>query len=277
MASHSGRISNVSSVDSGFGGSIRRPVDPRYACNWTNDCRGNHELDDCEIRRRELRGKLGIYHSKSGGWKRFQSCQIGHYLPLDSNPTGHTIIHLLIYTIRNDQPWVLFATRWLKEKRNKFTESNRQLLLTFPTFYPSRRDEYPKAIALKALRTITDWPESLEQFRSRLRGFLFVDANVIYPLKLTNDQADNLTAKFSPNDVATSIHWFPLSTIDDNLPQQNDNLIPAPSNNELPQVKRIDRISVRLLEGGQHYKMWSVTASALFRIKHHVGFNEFLA
>ncbi|CAF1256593.1 unnamed protein product [Adineta steineri] len=64
MASSNTRRSSSSYSDSGISVSTAgTTVNQRYACYWTNQCQGHHELDQCQDRRNQLRGKLGIYYS----------------------------------------------------------------------------------------------------------------------------------------------------------------------------------------------------------------------
>ncbi|CAF1256571.1 unnamed protein product [Adineta steineri] len=182
------------------------------------------------------------------------------------------MINLLIYKIENNETLLLFASKLVKEPG----QHDRQLLLTFPSSNPCRRDEHQIQVAERALKTITNENEILSSLRSRLKRFLFVDARSIYPLYLTNEQADLLTEKFSPNEEVTSLHWFRLSTVLSQLPEWNNYLTREPIGKELAQVRHDDLSGIRLSEENEAGTLWSVTAFCLMCIRNHVGFEEFL-
>ncbi|CAF1187830.1 unnamed protein product [Adineta steineri] len=277
MASSNTRRSSSSYSDSGISVSTAgTTVNQRYACYWTNQCQGHHELDQCQDRRNQLRGKLGIYYSPVARYNRYVRDEINN-LSLEFNPTGCTMINLLIYKIEKNETWLLFVSKSVKEKRqHDRVEVTRQLLLTFPSSNPCRRDEHQIQVAERALKTITNENEILSSLRSRLKRFLFVDASSIYPLYLTNEQADILTEKFSPNDEVTSLHWFRLSTVLSQLPEWNNYLTREAIGKELAQVRHDDLSGIRLSEENEAGTLWSVTAFCLMCIRNHVGFEEFL-
>jgi hypothetical protein len=209
-------------------------------------------------------------------FKRFQYDEMND-LSLEYNPTGCTMVNLLIHKQENNEIWLLFVTKLLKEKNQDNDErTQRQSLLTFPSSYPCRKDEIPKQVAERALTTITDKNEITKNVRSHLKRFLFVDASVIYPLYLTNDQANLLTNHFSPNDEVLSLHWFPLSTVLNELPEWNDYLSKQEAGKHLAQVRHPNFAGIRLKKDNEDYTMWSVTVVCLMCIRNHVGFETFL-
>ncbi|CAF4896026.1 unnamed protein product [Rotaria sp. Silwood1] len=277
MESSNSRSSSVSRADSGIScNTTDTTVNPRYECRWTDNCRGQHELDDCPVRLRELRGKLGIYFSPNASFKHFSRDHMND-LSLESNPTGCTMIHLLIYKRKNNETWLLFVTKFAKEKRrdNEATP-NRQILLTLPSSNPCMKGEYHKNIAARALNSITNESEITTNLRPRLKRFLFVDANAIYPLYLTDEQADLLTTHFSPNEEVISLHWYPLSTVLSQLPNWDDYLSRQAEGRELAQVRHPDHTGIKLNTENNEHTMWSVTATCLMCIRNLVGFDAFL-
>lgn len=277
MASSNSRRSSCSNADSGIScQTTAETVNPRYACYWTDNCKGKHELDSCRIRPNELRGKLGIYYSPNSIYKRFSRDQINN-LPLGHNPTGCTMISLLIYKNENNETWLLFVTKLVKEKQPDDGERTvRQLLLALPSSNPRKKNEDLKNVAARALESITNTSEINKDLRSRLKRFLFVDANAIYPLYLNNEQANLLTTQFSSNEEVTSLHWHPLSTVLSKLPEWNDYLSRPAEENELAQIRHPTRVGIQLNNDDENSKIWSVTTSSLMCIRNHVGFEEFL-
>ncbi|UJR07332.1 hypothetical protein I4U23_011619 [Adineta vaga] len=74
-----------------------------------------------------------------------------NYKDLSTNPTGCTMVLLLIYKIENNTTWLLFVTKFLKEKRQKYEkESTRQSLLAFPSSNPCKKGEDHTEVALRA-------------------------------------------------------------------------------------------------------------------------------
>lgn len=199
MASNDSRRSSISAADSGISCTTNATtVNPLYECNWSDECQGRHELDDCRKRKNELRGKLGIYYSPNAMFKRFQYDEMNN-LSLEHNPTGCTMVNLLIFKKENDEISLLFVMKLLKQKRHDHDEETiRQPLLALPSSNPRTKNEIPKQVAARALNIITNENEITADVRSRLKRFLFVDASTIYPLYLTNDQADLLTNHFLP-------------------------------------------------------------------------------
>ena len=271
------RRSSVSNTDSGICcDTTATGVNPRYKCYWSDKCNGQHELDDCRTRSSELRGKLGIYYSPNAIYKRFLRDTINE-LSLEHNPTGCTMVHLLIYKRNDNETWLLLATKSLKEKPRESTrQTSRQLLLTFPSSYPRVKGEIQKDVAARALKTITDNNEIARNLRSRLKRFLFVDANVIYPLYFTDEHTTVLTSHFSPDDEIHSLHWFPLSTVLSELPEWNNYLARQETATELAQIRHHDHIGIKLNKDNDQYILWSVAATCLMCIRNHVGFDEFL-
>jgi len=198
-------------------------------------------------------------------------------LSLEHNPTGSTMINLLIYKKEDNEPWLLFVTKLVKEKRQDNVEGfNRQLLLTLPSSNPRKKNEVIRQVAVRALESITDENEITKDLSSHLKHFLFVDASVIYPLYLTSDQAKLLTEHFSPNEEVITLHWFPLSTVLSQLPEWNDYLSRQAEGNELAQIRHPNHTGIKLNKENEEYTMWSVTATGLMCIRNHVGFEKFL-
>lgn len=276
MASNNSRRSSFSNSDSGIScNTTAEVVDPRYACHWTDTCQGQHELNRCPIRQNELRGKLGIYYSPNGIYKRFSRDQINN-APLENNPTGCTMINLLIYKNENNQPWLLFVTKLVKQKHPDNREVTRQFLLTLPSSHPHKKNEDPKNVAARALESITNNNEIHRDLRSRLQRFFFLDASAIYSLYLTNEQANLLTDQFSSNEDVTALHWFPLSTVLNQLPSWDDYISKQAEGNELAQIRHPIHAGIRLNDDDENSTLWSVTATYLMCIENHVGFKEFL-
>ncbi|CAF1223397.1 unnamed protein product [Adineta ricciae] len=144
----------ASSTSSGYRSqSSSIAVNPHYSCYWLDSCCGQHELTTCSRRREELHGKLGIYYSPNGIYKRFARDGLSR-VDLSHNPTGCTRVHLLIYRIRsNGKKEVLFG---LSHRRNTSDEATRHPLLSFPYSEPRKRDEYGKPIAHRAFQSISD-------------------------------------------------------------------------------------------------------------------------
>ena len=286
MASINSRRDDSSSIfsDSGFNsfGSSRsvsttNTVNLRYACYWLDDCRGFHEVDHCPAREKDLRGKLGIYYSPNAMYNRY-SVDKQNNVSLKSNPTGRTMINLLIYRKRDDQVQVLFVTKLLIEKNRKDqADKNRQLVLALPSSNPQKKEERPEIVATRALETITDRKELLEKLRPHLKRFLFVDASVVYPLFLTEERANLLTEHFTPNEEVHSLHWFPLEYVLSELPVCIDYLKQPAQGDELAQVRHsIATASVKLQDGSTEYNVWSVLVFYLLCIREHVQFHTFL-
>jgi hypothetical protein len=273
MASSNSRRSSISNTDSGIScTTTTKTINPRYICEWVDTCRNpKHELDDCRVRKEELRGKLGIYYSENAAYKEFDYDGING-VSLKANPTGCTMIHLLIYKKENDEMYLLFATKSVMEK------SKREPLLTFPSSYPYKKNEAKIDVAARALKTLTNENEIIKNIQSNLKRFIFIDANVIYPLYLTNEHAKLLTDHFVSNDEVSSIQWFRFSTVHKQLPPWDDYLDSrqAGNNGELLQIKPSNHIGTQLKEGDKELTLWSVTAMCLKCIRNHVGFEIFL-
>ncbi|CAF3246543.1 unnamed protein product [Rotaria sp. Silwood2] len=277
MASSNSRTSSVSCTDSGIScNTTATTVNPRYECYWTNNCCGRHELNDCLVRLRELRGKLGIYYSSNAMFKRFTRDQMNN-LSLESNPTGCTMVHLLIYKKENNETWLLFVTKLVREKHQENEiGTSRQLLLTFPSSNPCKKNEFQKDVAARALNSITNESEITKNLRPRLKRFLFVDANAIYPLYLSNEHADLLTTRFSSSEEVISLHWYPLSTVLSQLPEWDDYLSRPAAGAELAQVRHPGHAGIKLNTENDEHTMWSVIATCLMCIRNHVGLDTFL-
>ncbi|CAF0767963.1 unnamed protein product [Didymodactylos carnosus] len=242
------------------------PPNPRYACYWLDSCRGDHELNQCTHWRNELRGKLGIYYSPSGIYKRFSEDRISG-VKLQFNPTGCTTVHLLVF---NDNRDILFGMKWCHEKHDD--DDDRRLLLTFPSAKPRKQGEYGLPIAQRAFQWLSEDNKLSEGLKKR---FLYQHANVIYPCHLTNDQATSLTKTFTTNEELLSLHWFPLTKVLENLPVWNNYLLSKEKPNELAQIDGIQPMEVKL---GEECRLWSVITRSLMCIREHVpgGFEEFL-
>ncbi|CAF0896033.1 unnamed protein product [Adineta steineri] len=277
MASNNIRRSNSSYSASDISASTAGiTVNPRYACEWDDTCQRQHEFDDCPYRPDELGGKLGIYYSPNASYKQYVRDEINNRL-LQFNPTGCTMVHLLIYKIENDKPWLLFVSKSVREKRQHNREEvNRQLLLTFPSTNPRKKYEDQKEVAGRALETVTNENKIVLDLPSDLKRFLFVNANSIYPLCLTNEQADLLTKNFSPNEEVASLHWFRLSTVLHQLPAWKNYLFKQSTETELAQVQEAKHRGIRLCEGSEECTLRSLTAICLMCIRNYVGFKDFL-
>lgn len=272
------RRSSISNADSGISSTnSTRNIHSRYACYWVeNQCKGNHELDLCPVRRQQLSGKLGIYYSSNGIFRRFMVDEINRK-SLRYNPTGCTMVNLLIYKHENDQIYLLFAMKNLLDKSQESNgHTERRLLLGLPTSYPCRKDEMQKQVAVKALETITNVNEITANARGKLRSFLFVNAAAIYPLQLSVDQAKLLTDRFSPNEDVTSLHWLSLSTVVHQLPTMNNYLSRREEGNELAQTHDVSFPNITFNHGNEQLTMWSVLVQYLVYARHHVGFETFL-
>jgi hypothetical protein len=186
-----------SEASSGYSSQPGSAVKPHYACYWLDSCGGSHELDQCEYWNDELRGQLCLYYSPLGNPTYFD---VEWHPKLKHNPTGCTKVHALIYTIRSqDQTEILFGL------------SHQHHELVFPSSKPRRRGEPHMEVARRALDWITGETAIIEKgLKSR---FLFCDANIIYPVYLTNEQADRLTNTFIPSEQILSLHWFSLETV----------------------------------------------------------------
>ena len=242
---------------------------PRYACYWLDSCRGQHELDQCSHWRRELHGKLGIYYSPNGIYKRFSYDNLSH-ADLTNNPTGCTTVHLLIYTVRpQGEKEILFG---LSNRKNDDQEANRRPLLSFPSSKPRKRGEYGMPVAHRAFEWVSDRSDISKQgLKSR---FLYQHANVIYPLYVTNEQADILTQNFIANEEILSLHWFPLTAVLKCLPEWPKFLTKEATTNELAQRDHFKPIPIHL----DQYELWLAAATCLMCIREYVpgAFETFL-
>jgi hypothetical protein len=123
------------------------------------------------------------------------------------------------------------------------------------------------------LTTDTDFAnQCLEQGLNN--RFLFQNANVIYPLHLTNEQASELTQNFRRNEEFQSLHWIPLSKILSQLPRWPNYIVQEETHNELAQIRHIRPTGIKVEE----HELWHVTAMCLMCIREHVpgGFDTFL-
>lgn len=272
MASSNSRSSSVSNADSGITSiSSSTTVNALYACYWLPSCGGRHEINKCAVQKRDLRGKLGIYYSSDGKYQEFERDQISH-VDLRSNKKGCTMVNLLIYKRQNDELWLLFA----RKPKEIETEGEDKKFLAFPSSKPFKKNGCQKDVAARALESITNVPAIRRNIQNRLQRFLFVDASVIYPLYLTNEDADALVNEFSPNEEVVSIHWFPLSMVSGRLPQWDDYLREPAEGNELAQIRRIKTETVTLTDGDNEYKVWGVATLYLMCIRNDPGFDTFL-
>jgi hypothetical protein len=259
----------ASTASSGYSSQFSAATNPRYACYWLDSCRGQHELNQCSHWRDELRGKLGIYYSPNNIYKRFSHDHLSN-VNLTNNPTGCTTVHLLIYTIRSQgETEILFG---LSNRKDAHIEDNRRPLLSFPVSKPRERGEYGIPIARRAFEWVTDQTDISQQ--GLKKRFLYQHANVIYPLYVTNEQANTLTQNFIANEELMSLHWFPLTAVLERLPEWENFLTREATETELAQHKHFDPIGIELGE----YQIWSVAATCLMCIREHVpgGFETFL-
>ncbi|CAF1256623.1 unnamed protein product [Adineta steineri] len=276
MASGNTQTSGSSCSDGGVSISTAgTTVNQRYACEWIDTCQRKHELDECGHRRNQLQGKLGIYYSPVAAFNQYVRDEINN-LSLEFNPIGCKLIHLLIYKIENNETWLLFVSQLFKKKGQQGQIGNEQLLLAFPSLNPCRRDEMLTEVAERALRTITNENEIVLNVQSHIKRFLFVNANIIYPLYLTNEQANILTEKFSPDDEIKSLHWFRLSTVLDQLPEWNNYVTRQSNGKELALVRQDGHTGIRLIKESEKLTLRPATALCLLSIRNHVGFEEFL-
>lgn len=244
-------------------------VNPHFACYWLETCRGKHQTRQCSHWSIELRGKLGIYYSPSGLFKRFSRDKLSG-VNLENNVTGCTSVNLLIYTNRtNGEIEILFG---LIDRRVKEGENVWRPLLSFPSSKPNRRNECGRPIAERAF----DWITSRRDiFAQRYKpGFLYQHGTVIHPLSLTSEQADELTQNFVPNERIISLHWFPLKTILESLPSWKIQITQEATEFELAQYKHVNETEIRLGE----YEIWRGNVASLMCIRDFVpdGFTTFL-
>jgi hypothetical protein len=245
-------------------------LNPHYLCYWVDSCNGQHELNRCPYWDDELRGKLGIYYSPSGTYELFTEDRISG-VNLENNNTGCTKVHLLVYN--DEKKEVLFGLRWCKESKN---DLRKRPLLAFPSAQPRRRSERMIRIPPRAFEWLTTDTDFAEQcLKQGLKNrFLFQNANVIYPVYLTNEQASRLTQSFVQNEEFRSLHWFPLSQILSQLPPWPNYIKQNKTENELAQIRHDRPTGIQL----GRYELWSVTAMCLMCIREHVpgGFDTFL-
>ncbi|CAF4004842.1 unnamed protein product [Rotaria sp. Silwood1] len=131
---------------------LNTTINPGYACYWSDSCRGLHELNQCPYRNAELHGKLDVYYSSIGIYKRFSVDKLSH-VSLKGNPTGRTMVHLLIYTIRSQgEIEILFG---LGHRKNTSSEETRCPLLSLPLTRPCKRGESGMQMARRALEWVT--------------------------------------------------------------------------------------------------------------------------
>ena len=262
--------STVSTASSGYSSQVSTYVNPQYACFWLDSCCGRHELNDCSHWEHELNGKKGIYYNSNGMYKRFSRDDISYGTDLGNNRTGCTTVYLLIYrvTAQNERE-ILLGLQSRKEKDDGIQPRE---LLVFPWAKPFKRGVSGKPFALRAFKSVSDREDIFNQsFQPR---FLFQHASVIYPLHLTEKQADTVSQSFKPNDILLSLHWFPLANVLAQLPAWKKYLISEETPTELAQHQDITPIGIRL---GSH-DLWSGTARSLMCIREHVpdGFETFL-
>lgn len=251
-----------------------RPLDPHYLCYWLDSCNGQHELKDCNDWRRELGGKLGIYYAPSGDYKEFPEYRTDR-VNLENNPTGSTLIHLLIYN--DDKKEVLFGLRRCVE--NKDDPQRRRVLfaLALPSKPPRQRNENMSRIPYRIFQWLTTDTNFANQCLEQglQNRFLFQNANVIYPVHLTNEQASKLTENFRPNQEFQSIHWVSLSNILSQLPPWSNYIIRQKTNDDIAHIQHIKPTGIKV----EKHDLWSVTVTCLMCIREHVpgGLDTFLA
>ena len=243
--------STVSTASSGYGSQAGAFVNPNFACHWLDSCGGRHELDQCPHWKQELNGKKGIYYSPIGMYRRFSRDGITGK-DLSKNRTGCTTVYLLIYTIRaENEVEILFGLQSMREKGDT---SDPHQMLVLPWAKPFKGHVSGKPFAFRAFKWISDREDIFnENFKPR---FFFQHASVIYPLHLTNEQADVVTRRFTPNEILLSLHWFPLTEVLDRLPPWNNHLISGETPTELAQHEDIDPTGIQL----GPYVLWSGTS-----------------
>lgn len=277
MAYQSSRSSSVSYADSGISSDRQDDnVNPRFACFWLDGCQGMHEFDHCQARKAQLRGKLGIYYSPNTLFKRFTRDNLSE-VSLQHNPTGCTMISLLIYKYENDQIWLLFINQLLKEN-HRDTHCERRPYLALLSSNPRTKGERPEMIAQRAMELITAENTLTTGLRSKLKRFLFIDAFAIYPLFIMKEQADLLDCPLPQNTHIQSLHWFPLATIQSKMSKKEDFLKYPATNVELAQIRQSCYPKIDLDgDDGIKYHMWYPTTKVLNCIHNYVEFDQFLS
>lgn len=186
-----------SEASSGYSSQHVAAVNPHYACYWLEACDGGHELNRCSKWNDELKGHLSRYYSPLGIPTYFG---VETDSKLEHNPTGCTTVHVLIYT-----------TRPQGRKDILLGLNDQHGVLVFPSSKPRRRGEPSMEVARRALEWITEETTIMGQgLQSR---FVFFDANIIYPLYLTNEQTDRLIQTFMPSEQIRSLHWLSLEAV----------------------------------------------------------------
>ena len=277
MASSDSRRSSASTADSGISDSTvveqRNGINPRYACHWLPICRGDHEADQCRARWSGLRGKLGFYYSSDGTYKTFDRDELST-VSLVFNRTGCTRVYVLIYTKTEGEVSILFIGAPKREKRRP--EEGKQQLLAFPSSSPCCQSEAPAITAKRALESISGDRDMIRDITSRVRSFLFVNANAVYPVCVSKDEADQLLRGFQPTEEASTVHWFTLAHLLSRLPA-GDNYLTSPATaTQLAQVQDEDHYDVHLGTGKGTYRLWSPTVFHLMCIRDFVRFEVFL-
>jgi hypothetical protein len=240
-------------------------LDPHYLCYWRDSCNGQHELNKCYYWKKDLGGKLGIYFSPSNTYKLFTRDRINNK-DLTGNPTGCTTVHLLVFNAEKKE--VLFGLKGCKESKRNPQPQSQPTQLVFPSAKPYQQGGDMLLVARRAflwLTTDTDWADQcLEQ--GLIKHFLFQDANVIYPVHLTNEQCSKLTRNFVRNEEFQSLHWFPLSEILSQLTPRPNYITKTETDTEPKLNQRIDDVEVKL---GNH-PLWHVIVRCLKCIRGHV-------
>ncbi len=238
-------------------------LDPHYLCYWRDSCNGQHELNKCYYWKKDLGGKLGIYFSPSNTYELFTRDRISNK-DLTGNPTGCTTVHLLVFNAEKKE--VLFGLKWCKE--SKENPKSLFLQLAFPSAKPYQRGGDMLLVARRAFQWLTTDTDLVSQCLEQglIKHFLFQDANVIYPVHLTNEQCSKLTRNFVRNEEFQSLHWFSLSEILSRLPPWSNYIEQTETDIELAQIQDIQPTGIKL---GEH-QLWYVIATCLMCIREHV-------
>lgn len=246
-------------------------LNKNYLCFWDESCNGKHELNGCKYWK-ERRGEMGTYYSPTGLCKTFLNHEIDGDT-LESNRTGCTTVHLLVFN--DTEKKILFGLKLHKESPGRCDDH--RLSLSFPSAKLFRRNGFIFQVAYRAFKWLTTDTnfsnECLEQgLQSRI---FFQNANIIFPVILTNEQSEKLTENFCQNDEFQSLHWHPLTEILRVLKKPSYYIKRKQRDNVHTQSSQINCDDISL--GG--HQLWFLTRINLLGIKKHVpgGFDEFLS